>query len=92
MRISLRTLSDVPAEGNGHQTKPKTWHAEGSTKHSDRYAILLRLIETGWKLRAEADGYDLSPLLRVMVLLPVGEGSDMGGTPSSTMYNTHVLG
>ena len=68
------------------------WHAEGSTKHSDRYAILLRLIETSWKLKAEADGYDLSPLLRVMVLLPVGEGSDMGHTYSSTMWNTQVLG
>ena len=51
VRISLRTLSDVPAEGNGHQAKPKTWHAEGSTTLSDRYTTLLRLIETSWQLK-----------------------------------------
>ena len=27
--ISLRTLSDVPACGNGNQAKPQTWQAEG---------------------------------------------------------------
>ena len=51
VRISLRTLSDVPAEGNGHQAKPKTWHAEGSTTLSDRYTTLLRLIETSLQLK-----------------------------------------
>ena len=29
VRISLRTLSDVPAYGNGNQAKPQTWQAEG---------------------------------------------------------------
>ena len=29
VRISLRTLSDVPACGNGNQAKPQTWRAEG---------------------------------------------------------------
>ena len=55
--------------GMATRLSQKTWHAEGSTKHSDRYAILLRLIETNWELKAEADGYDLSPLLRVCVFV-----------------------
>ena len=29
VRISQRTLSDVPAYGNGNQAKPQTWQAEG---------------------------------------------------------------
>ena len=29
VRISLRTLSDVPAYGNGNQAKAQTWQAEG---------------------------------------------------------------
>ena len=28
-RISLRTLSDAPAYGDGNQAKPQTWQAEG---------------------------------------------------------------
>ena len=36
-----------------------------------------------WKVRPKADGYGLSPLLRVMVLLPVGEGSDLVEYPST---------
>ena len=29
VRIPLRTVSDVPAYGNGNQAKPQTWQAEG---------------------------------------------------------------
>ena len=29
VRMSLRTLSDVPAYGNGNQAKPQTWQALG---------------------------------------------------------------
>ena len=45
--------------------------------HPDRSFIILRLIALDWKIRAKAVGYCLSPLLRVMVLLPVGESSVM---------------
>ena len=44
--------------------------------HPDRFFIILRLIALDWKIRAKAVGYGLSPLLRVLVLLPVGESSE----------------
>ena len=33
VRISLRTLSNAPACGNGNQAKPQTWQAEGQGLH-----------------------------------------------------------